>query len=200
MALGNLSIFRGLYNWVLKQAAKPTAKWWLAFVSGIESIFFPIPQDVMMLPMMLADRKNAFVIATFGLAGSVIGAAIGYAIGWGFYEAVGKPIIEALHYQDAAEGVRQSLNNNAWWVIITAGVSPIPFKLIVLMSGWAKVNFFMFFVLALVGRSIRFYAFAAGFYFFGDQLKVFIDKYFAYLTILFFIILIGGFVAIAYIF
>lgn len=191
-------MLKNLYNWTLAQAAKPAAVWWLAFVSAIESIFFPIPQDVMMIPMMLADRKRAFVIATYALVGSIFGAAIGFVIGWGFYELIGKPIIATLGYIDKAEALRLSLVENAWWIILTGGITPVPFKLIVLISGWAKVNFFMFMALALFGRALRFYAFALAFYLFGETIKSLIDRYFNALAVAFVVIFVGGFIAIRY--
>ncbi len=191
-------MLKNLYTWTLSQAAKPAAVWWLAFVSAIESILLPIPQDVMMIPMMLANRKRAFVIATFALGGSVVGAALGFAIGWGFYEAIGKPIIQALGYVDKAEALRLKLVENAWWIILTGGITPVPFKLIVLISGWAKVNFFMFMALSLFGRALRFYAFALAFYLFGAPIKALIDRYFNLLAAAFVVIFIGGFLAVHY--
>ncbi len=191
-------MLKNLYDWTLEQASKPAAVWWLAFVSAIESIFFPIPQDVMMIPMMLANRKRAFIIATFALGGSVIGAAIGFVIGCGFYELIGKPIIATLGYVDKAEALRLSLVNNAWWIILTGGITPVPFKLIVLISGWAKVNFFMFMALSLFGRALRFYAFALAFYLFGESIKTLIDRYFNALAVAFVVIFVGGFIALRY--
>jgi membrane protein YqaA with SNARE-associated domain len=192
---------KNLYNWVMHWAWTPYAIWALLLLALAESSFFPIPPDVLLIALALSIPRKSYYYAAVCSIGSVIGAIIGYAIGYYFWEAIGEGIIDFYHAQEAFDKVKHAYQQNAFIAVFTAAFTPIPFKVFTIAGGICKIDLWKDLVLASsIGRSMRFFLVASLFYFFGPPIKQFIDKYFQLLTIIFTILLIGGFVLLKYIF
>ena len=187
-----------LYYWTLKKARNPKAQWFLAFISFIESSVFPIPPDIILIPMIIANKIKAFWYALICTLSSIIGAIAGYCIGIFFYSTIGTIIINYYGLDDQFINFETMYVNNGVWFVLGAGFTPFPFKLITIASGFFHLNIFLFIFAALISRGMRFFLIAILLRTFGNWIKNFIDKYFNLLAILFFIILIGSFILIKY--
>lgn len=189
-------ILRKIYDKTLALSAHPRATVWLMIVAFCESIFFPIPQDVMLLPMMLANRKKAFYYATMCLIASVAGGVVGYYIGMFLFDAVAEPILRFYGYLEKMDEVKALYNKHGSWFVILGGLSPVPYKVVTISSGVFAYPLGWFIIASVFSRGLRFYILAILTYILGDAILKFVDKYFALLTSLFFILLVLGFVAI----
>lgn len=184
---------RWLYDKTLELASRPNAKYWLMLVAFMESIFFPIPQDIMLIPMILAARSQAFRLATLCTVASVLGGMAGYGVGYGFYEIVGDKIIDFYGMQDKVIKFKDSFEAHGFSIVFIGGFTPIPYKVITITSGAMNMNFGTFILAALVSRSMRFFLVAWLLWKFGESIRNFIDRYFGWLTLLVSVLLIGGF-------
>jgi len=187
------AIHRHLYDWVLSFAHKKQAGTALFLLSFAESSFFPIPPDVLLGPLCLGHRKQSMKFATITTVASVLGAFLGYAIGlFAIGWALKIPGIteEKIHWLAGEFGVRGQ------WYVFIAALTPIPFKLLTITAGFAKMNLFVFAGACLIGRACRFYGVAFVFWLIGPKAVPLIDKYFNWLCVLFVVLLIGGFAAI----
>lgn len=191
-------MFRALYDWVLRMAHHRHAMRSLAAVSFAESSFFPIPPDVMMVPMVLARRDQAYRIAAICTIASVIGGMFGYAIGYFLLESVGQWVINLYHMQDKVGQFQAMYSQYGAAIILLKGLTPIPFKLVTIASGIAKFNFPLFVILATLTRGARFFIIAALLKRFGEPVQAFIEKRLNYFAWGFLILLVGGFAAVAY--
>jgi membrane protein YqaA with SNARE-associated domain len=187
-------MLRRLYDWVLKLAERPWAVWALAAVSFAESSFFPIPPDVMLIPMCLARRERAWFYACVCTVASVIGGLFGYAIGALLYDTLGRIIIEFYGYGSEAEAFRTAYAEWGHWVILIKGLTPIPYKLVTITSGFASYDLFWFVVLSIITRGGRFFIVAAIVYRWGPPAREFVEKRLEWFALLFAVALIGGFV------
>lgn len=190
-------MLKRLYHWMLDRAASKKAVPSLAVVSFAESSFFPIPPDVMLIPMCLARPEKAFYYAFVCTLASVAGGIAGYAIGYLLYETVGQWIIGMYGYAGKMDQLRAFYDKWGWASVLIGGLTPVPFKLITILSGLLEYNFMLFVVFSVIARGARFFALAGVLYFWGEPIKAFIDRYFAILTVLFAVMLIGGFVVFA---
>jgi membrane protein YqaA with SNARE-associated domain len=190
---------RKLYAWMLKNAAGPHAWVALACFAFAEASFFPIPPDVMLLPMMVADRRNAFKLGAWTAFWSVMGGILGYAIGALFWNTLGIPLIHLLHVPLAeVEALRQRYTAHAY-LIVVQGLTPIPYKIVTIASGLAGVPFFAFMTYSAVTRSLRFIVLEGVLvHFFGAQAKAILDKYLEVALIVFIALVVLGFVALRY--
>lgn len=193
-------MLRGIYDWVLRLAAHKHAKWALAAVSFIESSVFPIPPDVLLMPMVLADRRKAWELAAIATVSSVIGGFLGYAIGYFLFETVGKPILEFYHVMDSYEALKHSFDEWGAWIIIAKGWTPIPYKFLTITSGALHFDLMTFAVASVVSRGMRFFLVAGLLWAFGPPIRAFVEKRLGLVTTLAVVILIGGFIAIKYLF
>ncbi|MEI9901983.1 MAG: YqaA family protein [Hyphomicrobium sp.] len=191
-------MMRRAYDWMMRSAASPRAPWALAIVSFVESSFFPIPPDVMLIPMVLSNRQKAWWYATIATIGSVFGGLLGYAIGYYFYEAVGLPILRFYGKEHALDTFIAFVQTYGVPAVIIKGATPIPFKVVTIAAGVAKMNLIAFIGAAIIARSMRFYLVAALLYFFGEPIRDFIERRLALVTTAFVVLLVGGFVAIKY--
>jgi len=189
-------MLRKLYDWTLSSAQSPYALWVLAIVSFAESSFFPIPPDLLMIPLILATPHRAFLIASIAVVSSVLGGIAGYGIGMFFYDTVGQAIFTALGKADAVEAFNQQFNDFGFWPVLIAGLTPFPYKVITIMSGWTGLPFLTFLVTSIVARGLRFYIVATLLWKFGDPIREFIEKRLGLMFTLFVALLIGGFAAI----
>ncbi|HMN50895.1 MAG: DedA family protein [Xanthobacteraceae bacterium] len=193
-------MLRRMYNWVLALSGRPSAPWALGAVSFAESSVFPIPPDVMLIPMCLAKPKRAFFYAGLCTITSVLGGLVGYAIGALLYESVGKWLIQLYGYGTQSEAFRQAYAEWGHWVILIKGVTPIPYKLVTITAGFAEYNLFWFVVLSLITRGLRFYLVAGLLYWMGPPAKEFIEKRLELIFVIFLIIFVLGFIAAIYVF
>ncbi len=191
-------MIRTLYDWTLRQALHPRALWVLAVVSFIESSVFPIPPDVLMIPMILARPNRAWLIAGVALVSSVLGGVLGYVIGAFFYETLGQPILEALGKGDAMEAFNTRFNEFGFWPVLIAGITPFPYKVITIMSGWTGLPLGTFIVTSIIARGLRFFIVAALLWKFGAPIRDFIEKRLGLLFTLFVIILLAGFYGVRF--
>ena len=193
-------MLRRLYKWTLSLAARPWAPWALGTVSFTESSFFPIPPDVMLVPMALARPDRAFFYAFITTATSVLGGVLGYVIGALLYELIGASVIEFYGMTEKAEAFRALFAEHGHWTIMIAGFTPIPYKMITITSGFAAYDIWMFVLLSALTRGARFFLLAALLYKFGDWIRDIIDRHFALLTSSVACVGILGFVAVRYMF
>jgi membrane protein YqaA with SNARE-associated domain len=191
-------MLKRLYDWTIRQAEAPYALWALAFVAFLESSVFPIPPDVLMIPMIIARPSRAFLIASIALAASVAGGVAGYLIGWGLYESVGLPVLEFYGKTDAFAKFSATYNEWGAWVVLVAGVTPFPYKVITILSGSTGLNFAVFMVASILARGLRFFIVAALLWKFGAPIRDFIEKRLGLMFTLFVILLFGGFYAVKY--
>jgi membrane protein YqaA with SNARE-associated domain len=169
-------LLRSLYNWTMANAKGRHAWAALFAISFAESSFFPIAPDVMLMPMVLADRKRAFLLAGWCTLASVLGGMLGYAIGSLLYDSIGQWVIRVYGYGDKIDEFRSFYAEWGAWVILIKGALPIPYKLITILSGFAGYNFGMFVILSTITRGLRFGAEAALLYRFGEPIRGFIEK------------------------
>ena len=191
-------MFRALYDWTLRMAHHRHAVRSMAAVSFAESSFFPIPPDVMLVPMVLANRDRAYWIATVCTVASVLGGLLGYAIGAFLWESVGQWLAELYHLTDKMEGLRDLYAEWGSAVILIKGLTPIPFKLVTIASGVFAFNFPLFVLLAAITRGFRFFLIAFLLKRFGEPVQAFIERRLTLIGWVVLIALIGGFAAVAF--
>lgn len=189
-------MIKRLYNWTLGLAQHPHALWALAVVAFIESSFFPIPPDIIMIPMIIARPNRAFLIAGVALVASVLGGMLGYAIGAFAFETIGSPILTAMGKGDAMAEFAFRFNDLGFWAVLTAGVTPFPYKVITIMSGWTSMPLGIFIATSILARGLRFFIVAALLWKFGEPIRDFIEKRLGLMFTLAVILLIGGFAAV----
>ena len=188
-----------LYDWTMGLAGRPNALWALAAVSFVESSFFPIPPDILLIPMVLAAPTRAWRIAAVCTIASVLGGLFGYAIGYFLYESAGLPILE--FYGQTARFDSFSAAYNQWgaWIVAGAGITPFPYKVITIASGVTHLDPVVFIVASILSRGARFFLTAALLWYVGPPIKSFIENNLALVTTVFFVLLFGGFVLIGYV-
>ena len=191
-------MLRRLYDWTLDLAGHRHALWALFFVAVIESSFFIVPPDVLLIPMVLAARNRAWLIAGVCTVGSVLGGVLGYGIGMFAFEAMGRPILEMYHALARFEEMRGFYNEYGALIVFSAGFSPIPYKVFTIASGVADMNILTFTVASIVGRGARFFLVAFLLWKFGKTINTFIERYLAQLTLAFVVLLVAGFIALKY--
>jgi membrane protein YqaA with SNARE-associated domain len=187
-----------LYARVLEIAAGPNALAALLAVSFAESSFFPIPPDILLIPMILARPDRAFRLAALCTLASVAGGLAGYAIGYFLFDAIGRPILEFYHAMDRYEALKAGFAEWGVWIIILKGMTPIPYKLITIASGVAQFDLAAFVGASIVSRSLRFFLVAALLWYFGDAARQFIERRLTVVTTVFAVALVGGFVVLRY--
>ncbi len=193
-------MLRRLYDWTMDLAAHRHAVPALAGVSFIESSVFPIPPDVLLIPMVLAEREKAFRIALVCTAASVLGGLLGYAIGVFLFEELGKPLLEFYGYGPKFTEFQGKYNDWGAWVVFIAGVTPFPYKVITILSGVTQLDIFIFTVASVAARGLRFFIVAGLLWKYGEPIRAFIEKRLSLLFWLFCGLLVGGFVAAKFIF
>lgn len=186
-------MLRGLYDWTLALAAHPRAVWALALVSFAESSVFPIPPDLMLIPMILAAPQRAFFLAAVCTGASVLGAIAGYGLGFFAFESVGQPILEYLGKGEAVAAWAESYNEYGIWIILVAGVTPFPYKVVTVLSGFSAMPLLPFVLTSIVARGLRFFIVAGLLWQFGPPIRDFIEKRLGLMFTLFMAVLIGGF-------
>ena len=187
-----------LYDFTMRLADHPRALWVLALVSFAESSVFPIPPDVMMIPMILARPSRAWLIASVALVASVAGGVLGYAIGAFAYETIGEPVLSAMGKGDAMAEFSTRFNDFGFWAVLGAGITPFPYKVITIMSGWTGMPLGTFIATSILARALRFFIVAGLLWKFGAPVREFIEKRLGLMFTLFLIALFGGFAMVRY--
>jgi membrane protein YqaA with SNARE-associated domain len=193
-------MLRRLYDWTLALAARPSAPYALGIVSFAESSFFPIPPDVMLVPMCLAKPQRAWFYALVCTITSVLGGIVGYAIGALLYDSLGAWLFKVYGLTDGAEAFRASYAHYGHWIILLKGLTPIPYKLVTITSGFAGYDLFWFVVLSIVTRGARFFFLAVILNRFGPLIRGILDRHFNAVAAAAVVVFIGGFAAFRYLF
>ena len=194
MSFKNLT--RSIYDYTLNLAAKPNALTWLFIISFIESSFFPIPPDIMIIPMVLATPKDAYRIAGIATIASVLGGYFGYFIGVYGFELIARPLLEFYGYMAQFSKFENYYHEYGAWIVFGAGITPFPYKIITIASGVVQLDLLVFTIASIIARGMRFYLIAWLLKRFGDPMKVFIEKNLNLLSVLFLLLLIGGFATV----
>lgn len=189
-------MLRNLYHWTISLAQTPYALWALAIVAFVESSFFPIPPDVLMIPMIIARPSRAFLIAGVAMVASVMGGLFGYYIGAALMETVGQPILEVYGKSDSFEEMSSVFNAYGAWAVVVAGVTFLPFKVITIASGVTGLPLGVFIVSSIFARSLRFFLVAALLWKYGTPIRDFIERRLGLVFIAFCVLLLGGFAMI----
>lgn len=184
-----MSLLRELYHWVLGWADSPYGTWALFILSFAESSFFPIPPDILLMALTLGDPERGMWLATVTTIGSVTGGLFGYLIGY----LGGRPLLSRWVSHEKIIRIHQYFERYEIWAIVIAGFTPIPYKLFTISAGVFFINVPKFILASLLSRGARFFLVAGTIQLFGPSMKKFIEDYFDLLTILFFLLLIGGF-------
>jgi membrane protein YqaA with SNARE-associated domain len=190
---------RWLYDWVLHWAETPYSVPALVGLAFAESSFFPIPPDVLLIAMCLSLPKRSLWFAAVCSAASVAGGAFGYLIGWVLWEQVSGFFFQFVFSEQLFNLVGEKYNENAFWAVFTAGLTPIPYKVFTIAAGVFEVDFSEFMIASVLGRSARFFAVAGLIRVFGPPIRTFIDRYFNLLSIAFVVLLFGGFLVVRYV-
>jgi membrane protein YqaA with SNARE-associated domain len=193
-------MLRRMYDWCVAAAGRPYATWLMGIVSFVESSFFPIPPDVMLIPMMLARPDRAYFFATVCTLTSVAGGVLGYAIGALLYDTVGLWLIQLYGYGNKIETFRELYAEWGAWIIIGKGVTPIPYKLVTIVSGFAGYSLVMFILCSFIARGIRFYVLAFLFRRYGSKAREILEKRLELWVTLGAIVLVIGIVGAVYLF
>jgi membrane protein YqaA with SNARE-associated domain len=191
-------MLKRLYDRMIETASGPNAIWALIAVAFAESSFFPLPPDILLIPMMLARPRHAWRLAAICTIASVVGGMLGYAIGYWGFDLVGRPILDFYHAMNRYDALKAAFDRWGVWIIIIKGMTPIPYKLVTIASGVAHFDLFAFIGASIVSRSIRFFLLAALLWWFGPAVREFIEKRLMLVTTAFAVCLVGGFVIIRY--
>jgi len=192
-------MIRRLYDWTMRLAEGPNALLALIAVSFAESSFFPLPPDTILIPMVLAKRERAFTLALWCTIASVVGGMFGYALGSLLYESVGHWIVNFYGYGERIESLRSTYVQYGAWIILIKGLTPIPYKLVTIMSGFAGYDFGLFVVLSIIVRGIRFFAVAGLLYFYGEPVRGFIERRLEAVAVVTVAVIVSGFLIVKYV-
>ncbi|MEM9099667.1 MAG: YqaA family protein [Pseudomonadota bacterium] len=192
-------MIRKLYDWILALAERPDAMYWMALVSFVESSIFPITPLVMVIPMVLARPDRAWLIAGICTLASVAGGVAGYAIGAFLYDTVGEPVIAFYGKEDAIAEASRMFNENGFLAVLTAAFTPFPYKVVTIVSGATGLSLGTLILASLIGRGAQFFLVAGLLWKFGPPIREFVEQRLAFFATLFFVVLIGGFLAIKFI-
>ncbi len=193
-------MLRRTYDWTMSLAGHRHALAALALVAFAESSFFPIPPDILIIPMALAAPQRAWRIAAVATVASVVGGLFGYAIGAGLYETVGQPVLALYGYEDKFAAFQGAYNDWGAWIVFTAGFSPIPYKIFTIASGVTGLSLPVFVIASAVSRGARFFLVAGLLGYFGEPIRAFIEDNLPALALAFCALLLGGFLAVRYLF
>jgi membrane protein YqaA with SNARE-associated domain len=193
-------MLRRIYDWCINAAGKPHASWSMGIVSFAESSFFPVPPDVMLIPMSLARPDKAWFYATLCTVTSVAGGILGYLIGALLYDSVGHYLIQLYGYGDKVEAFREAYNEYGAWIILLKGLTPIPYKIVTITSGFAGYNIFLFVVLSIIARGMRFYFVAFLLNRYGERARAVIEERLGFWVTIGTIVLVAGIIAALYLF
>lgn len=186
-------MFAQLYKKTIDLSSHPYALWFLSMVAFAESSFFPIPPDILIIPMVIADRAKAWIIAMVATVSSVFGGLFGYILGLFLFQSVGLPLLDFYHYHETFDKFTTAYHEWGPWIVIAGGLTPIPYKLITIASGVTALELPVFIIASLLSRGTRFFLLAWIMWWLGPQVKPYIEKHITLLGFLFLFILVGSF-------
>ena len=189
-------MIKTIYNWTIDLSATRYALWALAIVAFAESSFFPIPPDLLLIPLIIAKPKNAYLIAFIAMIASVLGGGLGYYIGLKLYETVGIIIINFYHAQQLFLEFQAQFNKYGAVAVLFAGVTPFPYKIITISSGIAGMPIYQFFIFSIIARGARFFIIAILLKLYGEPIRNYIERHLNLLFIVFMVLLVLGFLLI----
>lgn len=196
---GEISVSQGmvkkrrLQDWLMDKANSPWATHILVLVAFAESSILPTPPDLMLIPMIIANRLRAFYLAALSAASSVLGGLVGYLLGFFLIDTAGRFIIQTYGLETEFINFQEAFQNYGFWLIVFKGVTPIPFKLVTIASGATHLNIWLFLVASTISRSVRFFLLATVLWYYGDEAKEYYENHFKTFMILSFAVIIGGF-------
>lgn len=193
-------MLRRLYDWTMSLAATRHAERALAGVSFLESSFFPIPPDVLMIPMVLSERGKWIRYALICTVASVLGALLGYAIGAFLFDLIGQPILKLYNAEQSFDKVQDWYETWGGWGVLFAAITPFPYKVLTIFSGFSGLDLVTFIAVSIIGRGFRFFLVAWLLNRFGAPIRIFIERHLGLLFTVFMVLLVGGFVAMRYVF
>ncbi len=193
-------MLRRLYDWTMSLAATRHAEKALFGVSFAESSFFPIPPDVLLIPMVIAKPTQWVRLALICTVASVLGAFLGYAIGMFLYELIGQPILALYGAENSFNQIAEWYNTWGGWGVLFAAITPFPYKVLTIFSGATGLNFVIFTVVSIIGRAARFFLVAWLLGHYGEPIRIFIEQYLSLLFTLFMLLLLGGFYLVKFAF
>jgi membrane protein YqaA with SNARE-associated domain len=193
-------MLRRLYDWTMSLAGTRHAERALAGVSFVESSFFPIPPDVLLIPMVLSDRSRWIRYAVICTIASVLGALLGYAIGAFLFDVIGQPILKLYNAEQSFAKIQDWYDAWGGWGVLFAAITPFPYKVLTIFSGFTGLDLLTFVAVSVLGRGFRFFLVTWLLNRFGAPIRSFIEKNLGLLFTLFMVLLVGGFVAIRYVF
>jgi len=199
-ATPNPGVIRRLYDWMMRNAAGRHAWAVLGGLTFAEASFFPIPTDIMLIPMVLANRTRALALAGWCTLWSVVGGALGYAIGAFLYDSLGQWLIHLYHLGSDMQTFQAWYGRYGAWVILIKGFTPIPYKLVTITSGFAHYSFWLFMMMSAITRGGRYLLVAGLLYWKGEQARRFIEKRLELSLLVFLLVVAGGVVAVKYLF
>jgi len=191
-------MLKSLYDWTMDRISRPSGERWLLGFSVIEAVFFPIPVDAMLVPMILADHKKAWRLAAITTIGSIIGALLGYLMGMFLFDQLAGPMIDFYGYGDKFSDLQAKFQAYGIWIVLIGGLTPIPFKLVAVSAGAFALNPLLFVLLCLPARAPRFFVVAALLYKFGPAIRDFIEKRLGLVFTLGMILFVGGYGALKF--
>jgi membrane protein YqaA with SNARE-associated domain len=191
-------MLRRLYERVMALAASRNAAWWLALIAFVESSFFPIPPDALLVPMALAKPRAAWRYAAICTLASVTGGALGYLIGYAVFDQVARPILDLYGYGPAFAAFQAKFQEYGLWIILIKGLTPIPYKIVTIAAGAARFDFLPFMLASALTRGMRFFLVATLLHFFGDSVREFIDRRLTLVTSALAVGILGGFLALKF--
>src|SRR5579864_543034 len=193
-----IGFLRGLYDWMMSNASGRHAYMALFAFAFAESSFFPVPPDLLLIPMVLADRKRALLVAAICTLGSVLGGMLGYAIGFLLFDSIGKWLISVYGSGDL-DAFRAAYAKWGQWIILFQGMTPIPYKIVTIATGFAGFPFATFVLMSAITRGFRYFCEAGLLYLFGEPIRGFIEKRFKLALLAAFALIIAGFVLVRYV-
>jgi membrane protein YqaA with SNARE-associated domain len=191
-------MLRRLYDRVLLLAASPLAPFWLAAIAFAESSFFPVPPDLLLVPMALARPERAFRYAAICTVASVVGGMLGYLIGYALFDVLAQPLLHFYHYEDAFAAFQARFREYGVTIILVKGLTPIPYKIVTIASGAARMDFALFVAASVVTRGARFFLIALLLRLFGERVRGFIEERLPLVLGVTAVFIVLGFVALKY--
>lgn len=191
-------MLRSLYVRVMVLASSRNAAWWLAAIAFAESSFFPIPPDALLVPMALAKPRSAWKYAAICTAASVCGGALGYLIGFAVFDQVAQPLLRLYGYGASYAAFQAKFQEYGLWIILIKGLTPIPYKIVTIAAGAARFDFLSFMLASALTRGLRFFLVATLLHFFGDSVRVFIERRLTLVTSALAVGILAGFLAIKF--
>ncbi len=189
-------MIRKAYEWMMRLAAHKGAAWALAVVAFVESSVFPLPPDALLVPMGLARVRRVWLYAAICTAASVAGGALGYAIGYFLFDTIGQAVIDFYGMGEKFHRFTAWYNDNGAAIVLFAGITPFPYKVITIASGVTGLNFAVFMAASAVARGLRFFLLAALLHWWGERARAILERYLGWITLALGVLLVGGFVAL----